>query len=221
MSSTYLTYLHIKFYARYVDDTLFVIKHEDARRIQNLLNNFDPNLRFTVVLFQNEVPHFLDLELSPDGISIFRKNINTGLYTHFCSYVPWTHRTAWTKSLTSGASHICSPNKLPSEINFIKKLGSSNGFPRFVVKRIIHQVLNTTDERDKCCDKCLTQQTNAESPEVLTISFFMPYYSNKGLWLLKSCLCKIASKLVPLDSRPTMMLVNLSFIATPKIKQLF
>ena len=84
----------VKFYARYVDDTLFVIKRKDVGRIQNLLIKFNPNLRFTVDLFQNEVPHFLDLELSPDGISIFRKNTNTGLCTHFSSYVPWTHRTA-------------------------------------------------------------------------------------------------------------------------------
>ena len=83
----------IKFYARSVDDNLFLIKQEDVGRIQNLLNKFDPNLRFTIDLFQNEVPHFLDLELSPNGISIFRKNTNTGLSTHFSSYLPWTHRT--------------------------------------------------------------------------------------------------------------------------------
>ena len=73
---------------REIHDTLFVIKREDVRLIQNLLNSFDSNLRFTVDLFQNEVPHFLDLELSPDGISVFRKDTNTGLYTHFSSYVP-------------------------------------------------------------------------------------------------------------------------------------
>ena len=88
----------------------------------------------------------------------------------------WTHRTAWIKSLTLHAS-----NKLSSEINFIKKVASWNGFSRYVVKRIIHQVLNTTDE----------STNNAESPEVLTIYICMPYYRNKGLWLLKSCLCKI------------------------------
>ena len=38
----------IKFYAKYIDDTLFVIKRKDVRRMQNLLNSFDPNLRFTV-----------------------------------------------------------------------------------------------------------------------------------------------------------------------------
>ena len=76
----------IKFYARYVDDTLFVIKRENVRRIQNLLNNFNPILRFTVDLFQNEVPHFLDLELSPDGISILERT-QTPAYTHFSRLV--------------------------------------------------------------------------------------------------------------------------------------
>ena len=41
----------IQFYTKYVDDILFVIKREDVSRIQNLLNNFDLNLRFTVHLF--------------------------------------------------------------------------------------------------------------------------------------------------------------------------
>ena len=40
----------IKFYTRYADDSLFVIKPEDVRRIQIVLYNFDTNLRFTVDL---------------------------------------------------------------------------------------------------------------------------------------------------------------------------
>ena len=69
----------------------------------------------------------------------------------------------------------------------MKKLASWNGVSRFVVKGIIHQThwiihhLNTTDE----------STNNAESPEVLTIYVRMPYYSHKGLWLLKSCFRKI------------------------------
>ena len=173
----------IKFYARYIDDTLFVIKREDVCPIHNILNNCNPNLRFTVDLFQNEVPRVLDLELSPDGISIFRKNRNTGLYTHFSNYVPWAHRSVWIKSLTSRASRMCSPKKLSSEINVIKNSACWNSFSRSVVTNIIHQVLNTTEE----------STDNAESPEVLTIYVCMPYYSDKGLSLLKSCLLKIQS----------------------------
>ena len=52
-----------------------------------------------------------------------------------------------------------------------------------MVKKIIHQVLNTTDE----------SANNAKSPEVLTIYVRVPYYNDKGLSLLKSCLCKIRS----------------------------
>ena len=62
--------------------------------VHKVLNKFDNNLRFTVHTFQNEVPHFLDFELSPDGITIFRKDTNTGLYVNFTSFLHWTYRTS-------------------------------------------------------------------------------------------------------------------------------
>ena len=99
----------VKFYGRYVDDTLLVVKPHVVARIHQLLNQFDPNLKFTVVTFENETPHFLDLELHPDGISIFRKDTNTGLYTNFDSFLPWSFRVSWINSLVTRAVRICSP----------------------------------------------------------------------------------------------------------------
>ena len=61
----------IKSYTCFIDDTLLMIKPDNVKEVHNFLNKFDKNLRFTVDMFQNHVPHFLDLELSPDGISIF------------------------------------------------------------------------------------------------------------------------------------------------------
>ena len=55
------------FYGRYVDDTLVVIRREHLRLVQDVLNNFDKNLNFTVDTFDNVVPHFLDIEIDPDG----------------------------------------------------------------------------------------------------------------------------------------------------------
>ena len=75
----------IKFYTRFVDDTLLLIKPDNVKEVHNSLNKFDKNLHFTVDIFQNKAPHFLDLELSPDRISIFRKDTNTGLYVNFTS----------------------------------------------------------------------------------------------------------------------------------------
>ena len=61
----------IKFHCRYVD---------------KLLNGSDKNLQFTVNLFENKVPRCLDLEMSPDGISIYQKSTNTGLSVKYTSF---------------------------------------------------------------------------------------------------------------------------------------
>ena len=80
-------------------------------------------------MFQNKVPHFLDLELSPGGISIFRKDINTGVYVNFTSFVPWTYRTSCTKTLVTRASRTCAPNKFSSSKDFLHEMISLNQLP--------------------------------------------------------------------------------------------
>ena len=82
-----------KFYIRFVDDTLLVMKPENVSQVHKALNKFDKNLGFTVDMFQNEVAHFLDLELSPHGITIFQKDTITGLNVNFTSFVPWSYHT--------------------------------------------------------------------------------------------------------------------------------
>ena len=76
----------IKFYARYVDDTLLLIKPEDVEDILNEFNNYHSNLDFTVDRFDNCIPHFLDLEIHPDGLSIYRKDTHTAQFMHFSSF---------------------------------------------------------------------------------------------------------------------------------------
>ena len=70
------------------------MKPTDIKLAHDSVNRFDKNLRFTVDTFENVVPHFLDLELRNDGISLYKKATNTGLYVHFSSYVPWTFKTS-------------------------------------------------------------------------------------------------------------------------------
>ena len=177
----------IKFYTRFVDDTLLVIKPDNVKEVHNSLNKFDKNLRFTVDMFQNKVPHFLDLELSPDGISIFRKDTNTGLYVNFTSFVPWTYCTLWIKTLVTRASRICAPNKLSSEINIIKRFASWNNFPKTVVNSIINKTLNTPSNNE------VPSIYNTKKSNEITIYFHFPYYGDKGFSLLESCIRKIKS----------------------------
>ena len=132
----------IKFYSRYVDDTLLLVKPDDVDEILQEFNNFHKNIQFTVDKFENCVPHFLDLEVHRDGLSIYRKDTHTAQFVHYDSYTKWNHKIAWIRSLVSRAKKLCSPNKVAAEIRTIKKFASYNGFPKWIVKNVIQQTLN-------------------------------------------------------------------------------
>ncbi|XP_066932169.1 uncharacterized protein [Clytia hemisphaerica] len=132
----------IKFYGRYVDDTLLLVKPNDVDRIHQKLNTFDKSIQFTVDRFDNETPHFLDIEISPDGLSVYRKDTNTGQYINFQSHTPWRYKTSWIRSIITTANRLCSDNKLPHELTLIKMFASWNGFPQHVCKSLIFRTLS-------------------------------------------------------------------------------
>ena len=142
------------------------------------------NLIRTYVLLLICLLHFLDLELSPDGTSIFRKDTNNGLYVYFTSFVSWTYRISWIRSLLTRASRICAPSKLSSEISTIKKFASWNDFPKSVVSSIINKTLNTPPNNE-------SSNSIEEKSNEITIYFRFPYYGDKGFSLFKSCIVKL------------------------------
>ena len=85
----------IKFYFWYVCDTLLTVTPQDVNRIHKFMNSFDKNLQFTIDLFEKEVPCFCDLEMSPDGISIYFNDTNTVFCVNYASFVPWRHLISW------------------------------------------------------------------------------------------------------------------------------
>ena len=54
----------VKFYIRYVDDTLLLVKLEDTDKIPKKFNSFDKNIQFTVDKFLNGNVHFLDIKIN-------------------------------------------------------------------------------------------------------------------------------------------------------------
>ena len=63
----------------------------------------------------------LYLELCDDGIALYKKPTNTGLYVNYNSNVAWAFKVVWIKNLTTRAKNICSPVYLKSELESIKK----------------------------------------------------------------------------------------------------
>lgn len=170
----------IKFYMRYVDDTLLLVKRQHIETILEAFNKFDPNLVFTVDKFENTVPHFLDLEISPNGLTIFRKDTHTGQYTNISSFSPWKWKTAWIRSLVTRAKKICSKEQLHNEIKKIKVFASWNAYPRKIVNGIIKHVLLKSN--------CTVANETDDSELVF---FHVNYAGSVGEQLIKKCAKKL------------------------------
>ena len=104
----------------------------------NSLNSLHPSLRFTFKKESNLALPFLDVlvEKSPSKFitSIYRKPTFTGLYLCWNSFSPRKRKTNLILTLTHRALAISSPERLPSELNKIKFILLTNGYPEHVIK---------------------------------------------------------------------------------------
>ena len=69
------------FYARYVDDTLLLIKPENIQKVLQKLNSFHKSLNFISDPFPGEV-HFLDINIDKIKTNIYRRHT----YWTICSF---------------------------------------------------------------------------------------------------------------------------------------
>ena len=77
----------LKFYCKYVDDTLVMIKKDKIQHVLNSFNSFDKRLRFTVDTFEDGNIHFLDIKTLNNGeTDIYIKGTNTGRYVQYHSH---------------------------------------------------------------------------------------------------------------------------------------
>ena len=199
----------IKFYCRYVDDTLLLVKPEDLDETLHKFNNFHRNLEFTVDKFDDCVPHFLDLEIHPDGISIYRKETHTAQFMHFDSFIKWNHKVAWIRSLTSRAIRLCSANKFKDELANIKRFASYNGFPRWVVNKFIRERTNPHPRRFE------------KDEDTVDIFMFLPYSGKEAESVVNRCkqrLFKLFRKDLNIKFKVHLQSKKLSFLTSNKDK---
>ena len=126
-------------YYRCMDDTFVVFRNEDECDLfLNSLNSLHPSLRFTFEKESNLALPFLDVlvekSLSKFITSIYRKLTFTGQYLHWNSFSPRKLKTNLILALTHRALAICSHEKLPSELDKIKFILLTNGYPEHVIK---------------------------------------------------------------------------------------
>ena len=192
----------IKFYSRYVDDTLLLIKEEHIDQVVGKFNEFDRNIQFTVDHFENHTPHFLDLEIHNDGLSIFRKETHTAQFTNFDSYTKWNHKIAWIRALVTRAQKICSKSRLANEISKIKTFCAYNNFPKWTVKRLIKNFASSRNN-------CITTVSNDEH-QYSHLYLSLPYLGEESEQIIR----KTKSKLYRTFKNPESVKFNVQLRST-------
>ena len=164
----------IKSYIRYVDDTLVLIRESEIQNVLDRFNSFDRNLKFTVDTFEDGNVHFLDISVLPNGnTDVYSKPTNTGLYSHYESYIPWRYKISWARSLFYRAKRICSNNRLfKAQQERINKILSWNGFPSYVRKKMLAGFKESHE-------RSTTTRTDVQNPsaeEEFSITHITPIY---------------------------------------------
>ena len=78
LANTIITELERNFVKKFIDN--------------ESLTFFDRNLKFTFDTFNNSVPHFLHIEIHPDGLEICCESTNVGQYINHTSFYPWRYK---------------------------------------------------------------------------------------------------------------------------------
>ena len=177
----------IKFYSRYVDDTLVLIKPENINYVHNLLNSYHKNLKFTVDTFEDNLIHFLDLLILDDlNIDLYRKDTFTGNYVDYNSFVPWNHRISWVRSLLDRARIICSNDNLFSkQSKLVDTFMSWNHFPSHVRKSLLAKFLK---EKPK-------NKNRTDSQNIKVLWFNIPYNGPENDFLVRKLKQKLKKHL--------------------------
>ena len=166
-------------YKRYVDDIFCVFKDEDsALQFFEFLNKQHKNLKFTYEKSKNNNLPFLDINVIMKDetfeTEIFRKKTFTGLVLNYKAMCP----EQWKKGLIIGALHrgysACSSwTSFHCEIEKLKNIFTSNGYPLEFINKIVHDFLNK-----KFISK--NEEVKDERPK---ITFKIPYIGLPSLQL--------------------------------------
>ena len=136
----------VVFYRRYVDDVIAIISKDQLYKIFSEMNNFDPNLKFTMEKANPNLV-FLDTEIYLDDYSIlqhkhFRKEISsTTLHNFKTAITPWKYLNSTLCCEIYRHNNTNSTNNdLDISLNNLKQQFLQNGYPEKLIDDKIKEI---------------------------------------------------------------------------------
>ena len=160
-------------YCRFVDDSFAHCENrEQGEELLQVLNNLHPALVFTCESEHGGRLPFLEVlvekvEESSSVTSVYRKPTFTGLYITWDSFCATKYKVNLVKNLVYRARRICSESRLQQELDKLRSIFLTNGYPIDLLRKLI-----------TCTDNC--NGSDAEfGPKRCPVFLRLPW---KGCW---------------------------------------
>ena len=185
----------VQHWTRYVDDTFVFVKPGTVDEIHQLLNSFDPKIKFTYEKENDKKISFLDVQLerldnNTIETSVYRKPTNNDIFMNWFAYSPRSWKIGTLRSLIKRALMISSTdNILQNELKHLKKVfNEKNQYPLKVIESI-------TDDEVQKHHEPLRESTeptiNEVNDEVSIVQLNLPFGGTKGEIMMKKLSRKI------------------------------
>ena len=176
---------YIKFWKRFVDDTITFANIEAIDHILTILNSFDPNIQFTYEAEENSKLPFLDVMLCRRDnklvCSVYRKSTDNDIYMNWHYFAPKTWKMGTLKSLIERAFLICSTEELLNEeLKHLEKVfREKNHFPKWVIRNVMNDAKNKHQRSDITNPISIDNNTSVEEIEQKRHLLILPYEGDR------------------------------------------
>lgn len=126
-----------RYWGRYMDDTMTVLKSAVVDEFSEHLNNLHPAIKFTREMEDNNTIAMLDTRItrSDEGtlsFSVYRKPTHTDQYLQFSSHQPLQHKLGVIRTLSHRATTLCSTEEARNEeMEHLKEVLSVSGYQKW------------------------------------------------------------------------------------------
>ena len=198
---------YIKFWRKYVDDTICYVKIRSIKHILSLLTSFDENIQFTFESEKGNIP--LDVLLCRNGreltTTVYGKKTNNDIYLNWNAFTPVSWKRGTLRTLVQRAYLVCSTEThLKEEPTYLEKVFlEKNNYPKYVISQVFTQVKEEHKSRNynnnikNSISVPITLENENEKQHSLTI----PYKGEKGDYLIKS-MKRNLKKILPNNVKP-------------------
>lgn len=132
------------FFKKYVDDCITVIPPNEIDNVLNILNSYDPKLKFTYELETNGQLNFLDMSLikQPSGKIItnwYKKSITSDRILNFYSHHAFKYKRNTAYNLIYRILELSNEVYHPENREKIKMILKSNQYPKYLIEEMMRE----------------------------------------------------------------------------------